>query len=971
MIWLQDGLFAAFLSAFLVFTIPQLQPNSTDIAMDVLIRISQQLSNSTIPAYASTEFTTSPNTVVVNLLFFLSLALVLIDAFLAMLVKSWLQEFDRGWRKHPVADLRAQEREQRLQGLERWKVAELITLLPILIQSSLLSFCIGLIVLLFPLHLISAILSSVALVAGFGFYAFTAYVSFRDVHAPFSSPVSRGLVTLMNILRKSWRDGVALVARTTQRTIPGVSPHAVSLDTPHAHEAGSGSSQETFQSLAMDNEVAHPSSLPQGDKGGKKGEVVTRSRHQIGPRTHVDVLERLVTTTAEAMENIPIFLELLDQPVKHPTVRPSSVEKWKELLQITLGLLGDPSTFSDSVARTIARNVVFCYDGRTADEQLSQRLKYLFGRMCSGQTGTRKPLNGVFAAYLNDHCGSHAMISTAMSDTIAYLEPSNVADAELLWMVKTIHRYTTWTRTVAPPHVFYRESLLFFAAVLTYVSSTEQSRRNQVPLTAAVIHAMHTIKSAFDKGAILSNPEHDILPGTVPITSDSMTFHQVDALDLWSDHCVELASALLQPHTHRAGFIADYVWRFQLPLIAALYIDSTRQVGHASAAFAKLLKLPNITNITIRTWAWVDACDRTKLAGYWYMALFQEPLHQYGVPHSPFQDIGYVIIKTVEQCSEMSLSALYLLDTSVEHLRATASSSIDLRRPDSPFISTLALSCTLPTGDIDHYIYERDPFNPWVLFHLETLLAQSSILKPGEFEQLEWINTPEQVHIARARLALYDSSEGKETNQIQPDSRLLRMFIKSKDYVVCTGAFKWCLNMVTISQPIAAGMFSPDTVGCGRIEHIIQVLFGYPGYECARSWEFLAEHLIPKWTTLPLSWRSGFASAFLFYNVNPPGMPEIHAYQSLANSHRDVEIPLQAGQLHLFLPFLVTVVELTKAGLTWGRLISIENSLAHLPGVLENQGAHAQLENILATRKQEETITSFVELPMADSGMDS
>jgi len=258
MIRLQDGLFAAFLSAFLVFTTPQLQPNSTDIAMDVLIHISQQLSNSTIPAYAPTEFTASLNTVVVNLLFFLSLALVLIDAFLAMLVKSWLQGFDRGWRKYTVADLRAQGRERLLQGLEQRKVAGLITLLPILIQSSLLSFCIGLIVPLFPLHLISAILSSVALVAGFGFYAFTTYVSVLDAHAPFSSPVSRDLVTLMNILRQSWKEGVALVARTIQRIIPGISFYAVGLNPPHAHQAGADPSQQTMKSLSVNNGVAYP-----------------------------------------------------------------------------------------------------------------------------------------------------------------------------------------------------------------------------------------------------------------------------------------------------------------------------------------------------------------------------------------------------------------------------------------------------------------------------------------------------------------------------------------------------------------------------------------------------------------------------------------------------------------------------------------------------------------------------------------
>jgi len=79
---------------------------------------------------------------------------------------------------------------------------------------------------------------------------------------------------------------------------------------------------------------------------------------------------------------------------------------------------------------------------------------------------------------------------------------------------------------------------------------------------------------------------------------------------------------------------------------------------------------------------------------------------------------------------------------------------------------------------------------------------------------------------------------------------------------------------------------------------------------------------------------------------------------------------LQRGQLPAFLPFLVAVVELIKASLTWDQVTSIENWLAHLPTILENQDARAYLEEFLGNRKQELTIESFAELPMADSEMD-
>ena len=79
--------------------------------------------------------------------------------FLVVLAKSWLQEFNHSWREYTVGNLCAQEQAQMPQGLERWKPVEPVTHLPILIQTSLLFFCISLIVLLFPIHLISAILT--------------------------------------------------------------------------------------------------------------------------------------------------------------------------------------------------------------------------------------------------------------------------------------------------------------------------------------------------------------------------------------------------------------------------------------------------------------------------------------------------------------------------------------------------------------------------------------------------------------------------------------------------------------------------------------------------------------------------------------------------------------------------------------------------------------------------------------------
>jgi len=103
-------------------------------------------------------------------------------------------------------------------------------------------------------------------------------------------------------------------------------------------------------------------------------------------------------------------------------------------------------------------------------------------------------------------------------------------------------------------------------------------------------------------------------------------------------------------------------------------------------------------------------------------------------------------------------------------------------------------------------------------------------------------------------------------------------------------------------------------------------------------------------------------------------MPELHAYQSIPERLRVGGFNWESHQVQGFLLFLAAVVELIRAGLTWDQVISIETWLAHLPAILENQDAHAQLETILANRKQElveeVVIGLFAELPMADSGMD-
>ena len=894
---------------------PQLQPNNSDVAMDVLIHISQQLSNSTTPAFVPTASQVSPNTAVVNTLFFLSLTLVLIDAFLAMLVKGWLQGFDRGWRNHTVAHRRATEREQRLRELERWGLDEIVALLPILTQGSLMMFSIGLIMLLFPLHPPSAILCSIAFVFVVVFYGVTLYVPIFNKYAPFSSPVSRLLARGLTTL-PTWY--------------------------PRPDDPGAGAS--TTESLPSINGVAKPMASHK--------RVVPRSYSEIDPQAHVHVLERLVSTTAQTVENIPVFLGLLDQPVKDPTLQPSNMRKWRELLHITFGLLGDKLVFPVSTAWTLARTMTICFNRENVDWNMGLRLQRNLGSWEIDNQRPRMPLNALFSSYFRswlDDSYQHDLWRT-----IAFLEPSDAADAELFWMVNTFHRATQRELQV-------HNYLPFLVAVLTYVSSTEQSRRSEVPLTAAVIYAMHTIRSVPDQGGITSIEGVRILPGTVStpefVSNTFFAVAGVDALDLWSEVCIQFVKDLLQWNME-SSLNGD----FQLSLIAALYIDSTKQ-AHARPIFADLLQYTRVTHIQLQN---TDAYDHGKLAGYWYMALSQKSLDR---GRGPIVSLYDVIEHAITEYSTLQLPGLRILEMAVGRVHKTTPRSLDWlqRVPSGLMVIAPDKQYSHPLVDVDH----------WVLLHLDTLLAPERYLFPEEARELEWSDTPAKVHIATVRLTFYDSLENAEhdrPSQRTPDPDLLRVFLRSKDIGVCTQAFKWCIELAPISQSGLPGdgdsiVFIPETMGPEWVEHFVHVLCNVGGEDGVRSWLFLKSHLVPKWTILPTSWCRDFASAFLFSIIHPLDGNELPAYQVIDESIRLIA----TDERQEYLIFLATMLELIKSGLSWDSVMSLENWLARLPEILENHNAHTQLEHILATRRQqltEETLGLFRELPWADKWVD-
>ncbi|KZT59306.1 hypothetical protein CALCODRAFT_431280, partial [Calocera cornea HHB12733] len=144
------GLFSAILSAFLVLSWSSLQADPNSGTSEALVAISQQLVllSSGQPmeasvAYQAPTFTPPYWAVTVNCLWFTGLFISLLTAVLAMMLKEWLSAYSDGAVHVPLE--RVKQRQMRYNGLIKWNVPLIVSLLPLAIHVAVFLFLVGLI----------------------------------------------------------------------------------------------------------------------------------------------------------------------------------------------------------------------------------------------------------------------------------------------------------------------------------------------------------------------------------------------------------------------------------------------------------------------------------------------------------------------------------------------------------------------------------------------------------------------------------------------------------------------------------------------------------------------------------------------------------------------------------------------------------------------------------------------------------
>jgi hypothetical protein len=979
-----------------------LQPDNGELAVEVLLHISRQLGNSTLPAFEPSNFTVATNVAAVNILLFLSLALVLIDAFLAMLVKSWLREFDRGWRKFNAADLRAEERERRVQGIDKWKMGALVSLLPLLIQTSLSLFGVGVLVLIFPLHLPSAYLSLIGLLVGVILYILTTGISIRDPYAPFSSSISRGLYSFLHTIKSRFlghRHTTRPETKFSKPLVPSDRNSHLSLDIaledrpPLRNDPASQTAGSTPNARLLVNSpgAQPPSTVPRSvslsrirlEENGFVGGAETSEQEQreepdedhsvvvpllpIHKRPtrliHFKIAQRLAQKTSEAADNIPVFLELLDQPVKYPYLRPRAIPEWQGLLQTAVRQLSDLSTFTAPIARTIARTFLACYDADTFDRQLHLRLCHSLD--CSGSESDGEPLDSLYFELMR-YCFSKDQQRneefSVLCTIVRRLEKSEVADAELFWLVDSLRLYGLLSADGAP------FGIGFLRSVIIYLAKRPLTERQDSPLTWVILRAVDRflVEPQREEEKLQSLCERYITPALLGHTnncSDAGLFCQINSIEISQGPQIPyrlIENLSISPDALDPIQRASH-YSLRVPI---LLTQCKLGVGESvPQTLLPLLQNMEVARSMPELWdAWDAGCDRNELIACAIAISKKGQMDTLYPTHS--LDLMEMVMKYDSPLEE---SAVRFIQSALDYLQDGTLSFA--RKTGTSFLVKW-----------DTIVHRELPLNSyWAVLLLENACSQPCSLTSDEIGGMEWRDGNGIPLIARTRLALYDPPAS-----LDPEPPLLRLFLSSDHDDIVLTALRWSLK--TVYSAGAPGGQVPEMREGDKAFGLDEADWNAHRQAIQAIWDpmvftksqvdlliLLLEELAPRWDTLPALWRSRYARVLLIteqegnalaaFNGVPTSQAFWRACMRLDRWLKVARMKLQSSaeavryerSARATLPFIAALLWEIPTCLPLDVLKDVESWLPQLSKPFENAAALTRINELLEPLREKNT----------------
>ncbi|CCO34232.1 hypothetical protein BN14_08326 [Rhizoctonia solani AG-1 IB] len=190
------ALFSAISTAFVLESTKDLKPDYTDTSAQTLAAILAALSSggsantSDVSTSGQADFTPTSNAVKVNILWFMSLSLSVAVALVAIVAKDWCYQFMSG--RNGQILLQGRRRQLRWEGIEKWKMQEILYILPLMMHAALLLFAAGLSLYLWDINRRVALPVVVTTAVVGAFYVVALFLPLFFRYCPFTT----GLVKL-------------------------------------------------------------------------------------------------------------------------------------------------------------------------------------------------------------------------------------------------------------------------------------------------------------------------------------------------------------------------------------------------------------------------------------------------------------------------------------------------------------------------------------------------------------------------------------------------------------------------------------------------------------------------------------------------------------------------------------------------------------------------------------------------------
>lgn len=287
------------LTAFVIESYQWLQEDFTETSAQLLGRIASGLANGTLdnttPYHSPpmSPFTPTLCNVTINILWFLSLVLSLTAALLGMMVKKWLREYQTTDSESPEDAIWL--RQIRYATFVGWKVPILIGTLPVLLELAIISFMIGLVTLLWTLHMAVAIVVSGAVAAAFVVVSTATVLPALYPGCPYKSPIAWGFVLLWDtcvrfVYRILWTAGyvksTSYVFRLRwHRTAEGWKARDLKTHLEQEFTSGWGSALGTDRAVAL--KLAHLASAAAWVCDDSQNDAICSGIYQTTAAAHV------------------------------------------------------------------------------------------------------------------------------------------------------------------------------------------------------------------------------------------------------------------------------------------------------------------------------------------------------------------------------------------------------------------------------------------------------------------------------------------------------------------------------------------------------------------------------------------------------------------------------------------------------------------------------------------------------------